>query len=65
MGIEGGVVIEVNDDKIILQMLRLCDPRRKLESDTDFLEFWTELKDAVNAFVDCPALFLPSTPTCR
>jgi hypothetical protein len=37
MGIDGGVVIEVNGDVKIMGLLRLCDPRRKLESDVDFI----------------------------
>jgi hypothetical protein len=49
MGIEGGVVIEVNADEDIMGLLRLCDPRRKLESDLDFV---TDMRDAVNIFVD-------------
>jgi hypothetical protein len=52
MGIEGGVVIEVNGDEEIMGLLRLCDPRRKLESDSDFIAFWTGVRDAVNTFVD-------------
>jgi hypothetical protein len=51
MGIEGGVVIEVNTDEEMMSILRLCDPRRKLESDSDFVTFWTEVRDAVNTFV--------------
>lgn len=52
MGIGGGVVIEVNEVEEIMGILRLCDPRRKLESDSDFVEFWTEVRDAVNVFVN-------------
>jgi hypothetical protein len=65
MGIEGGVVIEVNEDETIMRLLRLCDPRRKLESDTDFLKFWMEVRDAVNTFINRPALLTPLTPTRR
>jgi hypothetical protein len=36
----------------MMRILRLCDPRRKLESDSDFITFWTEVRDAVNTFVD-------------
>jgi hypothetical protein len=39
MGIDGGAVIEVNGDVKIMELLRLCDPRRKLESDVDFIAF--------------------------
>jgi hypothetical protein len=52
------VVIEVNEDEIVMRLIRLCDPRRKLDSDTDFLKFWMEVRDAVNAFVDRPALLI-------
>ena len=52
MGIKGGVVIGVNENEEIMGLLRLCDPRRKLESDSDFVAFWTEVRDAVNTFVD-------------
>ena len=63
MGIEGGVVIEVNEDEGIKRLLNLCDPRRKLESESDFVGFWTEVRDAVNTFVDrfSPFLHKPTT----
>jgi hypothetical protein len=51
-------VIEVNEDEIVMRLIRLCDPRRKLDSGTDFLKFWMEVRDAVNAFVDRPALLI-------
>lgn len=63
MGIEGGVVIEINEDEEIMGLLRLCDPRRELESDSDFVAFWTEVRDAVTTFVDrhVPHSPVPST----
>ena len=39
MGIMGAVVMEVNEAQEIMHILRLCDPRRKLTSDSDFVEF--------------------------
>ena len=63
MGIEGGVVIGVNENEEIMEMLRLCDPRRKLESDSDFVAFWTEVRDAVNTFVDRYPPHPHTTPT--
>ena len=62
MGIDGGVVIEVNGDEEIMGLLRLCDPRRKLESDTDFIAFWTDVRDAVNIFVDHHVHHISSAP---
>ena len=52
MGIDGGVEIEVHGDKEVMGLLRLCDPRRRLESDLDFIAFWTDVRDAVNNFVN-------------
>jgi hypothetical protein len=52
MGIEGGAAIEVNEDEGVTRILRLCDPRRSLQSDSDFLTFWTEVRDVVGAFVE-------------
>ena len=51
MGIDGGVEIKVNGDEEVMGLLRLCDPRRRLESDSDFIAFWTDVRDAVNNFV--------------
>jgi hypothetical protein len=61
MGIDGGVVIEVNGDVKIMGLLRLRDPRRKLESDVDFIAFWTDVRDAVNLFADHHAPHTPAT----
>jgi hypothetical protein len=43
-----------------MELLRLCDPRRKLESDLDFVAFWTDVRDAVNIFVDHHVPHLPA-----
>jgi hypothetical protein len=48
MGIDEGVEIEVNGDEEVMRLLRLCNPRRRLESDSDFIAFWTDVRDAVN-----------------
>jgi hypothetical protein len=61
MGIYGGVMMEVNGDEEIMGLLRLCEPRRKLESDSDFIAFWMEMRDAVNIFVDHHTLHIPAT----
>ena len=63
MGIMGAVVIEVNEAQEIMDILRLCDPRRKLTSDSDFVEFWTEVRDAVSTFVNRHPLHSPPTST--
>jgi hypothetical protein len=40
VGIEGGAVIEVNEDEGVMRILRLFDPRRSLQSDSDFLSLF-------------------------
>jgi hypothetical protein len=62
LGIEGGVVIEVNGDEEIMGLLRLCDPRRMLESDLDFIAFWTDVRDVVNIFVNHHVPHIPEPP---
>jgi hypothetical protein len=63
MGIDGGVEIEVNGDKEVMGLLRLCDPRRRLESDLDFIAFWTDVRDAVNNFVNLHVPHIPAAFT--
>jgi hypothetical protein len=62
LGIEGGVVIEVNGDQEIMGLLRLCDPRRKLESNLDFIAFWTDVRDALKIFVNHHVPHIPGPP---
>jgi hypothetical protein len=52
MAVDGGVEIEVNGDEEVLRLQRFCDPRRMLDSDSDFIAFWTDVRDAVNNFVN-------------
>jgi hypothetical protein len=57
------VEIEVNGDKEVMGLLRLCDPRRRLESDSDFIAFWTDVRDAVNNFVNLHVPHIPAAFT--
>jgi hypothetical protein len=63
MGIEGAVVVVLNEDVMVMELLWLCDPRRKLESDSEFLQLSSEVRDAVNVFVDLYPPPLPLPPT--
>ena len=51
MGIEGIRVVEVNGDERVRDILRLCDPRREMLTETDFVKFWTEVRSAVASFL--------------
>ena len=51
MGIEGVRVVEINGDERVMDILRLCDPRREMLTETDFVKFWTEVRSAVASFL--------------
>jgi hypothetical protein len=35
--------VEVNGDESMMGVLRLCDPRRKMTTESDFMVFWSEV----------------------
>jgi hypothetical protein len=43
-----GVVgtVEVNREDSIMGVLRLCDPRRKMTSESEFVAFWSEFSQS-------------------
>ena len=56
------IVMKVHGDEEVMGLLRLCDPRRK-ESDSDFIAFWTDVRDAGNIFVDHHVPHIPAAST--
>jgi hypothetical protein len=61
MGIDGGVEIVVNGDEEAMGLLSLCDSRRRCDS--DFIAFWTDVRDAVNNFVNLHVSHIPAAFT--
>jgi hypothetical protein len=51
MGVTGGLVLEVNGDANIMAILRLCDPRTELGSESKFIDFWIRARSAIDAFL--------------
>ena len=51
MGIKGARNIEVNGDESIMRILRLCDPRRVLATEEEFISFWSEVRAAAAEFL--------------
>jgi hypothetical protein len=51
MGITGARVIELNGDQTIMGIIELCDPRILLESESEFVEFWTKARRVIDIFI--------------
>jgi hypothetical protein len=51
MGMPGARVLEMNGDETIMGIIELCDPRIKLDSEPQFIEFWTRARIAIEKFV--------------
>ena len=51
MGVEGVQIVEVNGDERVMEILKLCDPRRVLTTEADFISFWSEVREAVAKFL--------------
>ena len=44
MGMQETDLVEVNGDESMMEVLRLCDPRRKLETEDEFVRFWSDVR---------------------
>jgi hypothetical protein len=51
MGITGARVVEMNEDKAIMGIIELCDPRTTLKSEGEFVEFWTRARHVIETFI--------------
>lgn len=51
MGFSGAVVVDMNELESVMDILRLCDPRTVLESESDFISFWTKARRAISSFL--------------
>ena len=67
LGIVGAAVVEAESDSDIMTILKLCDPNIRIQSDMEFMEFWSTARSAIDSFLDRnPAVhptstYLPST----
>jgi hypothetical protein len=43
--------MEMNGDETVMGIIELCDPRRELGSEKQFIEFWTSARRAIDAFL--------------
>jgi hypothetical protein len=54
--------VEVNGEDSMMGVLRLCDPRRKMTTESEFVAFWSEVRGAIANFLHCHA-HPPQQPT--
>jgi 3-methyladenine DNA glycosylase Mpg len=43
----GAEVVYLNDNSASAVLVRMCDPDKKLESDSEFREVWVAIKEAI------------------
>ena len=51
MGMKETDLVEVNGDESMMEVLRLCDPRRKLETEDEFVRFWSDVRKSIANFL--------------
>jgi hypothetical protein len=44
-------VVDVNGDERVMSILRLLDARTELNSESQFIEFWTSARSAVDEYL--------------
>lgn len=52
MGLGAVRVIGFETDETVMDVLRLCDPRIDLATETDFIRFWSQARHAIHAFTN-------------
>lgn len=52
MGLQGATVVDLNRIESVMEILALCDPNRKLQSDSEFAQFWVATRGAINRFTN-------------
>ena len=51
MGIGGTRVLELGSQEEVMAILRMCDPKIVLVTESDFIEFWKKTRNAIPNFV--------------
>jgi hypothetical protein len=51
MGMPGVRVVDLSGDETVMGIIGLCDPRRELGSEQQFIDFWTSARSAIDAFL--------------
>ena len=53
MGITGAAVVEIDRQEAVINILRMCDPRTVLTSESDFDIFWTKTRSTISTSSPC------------
>jgi hypothetical protein len=61
MGIGGTRVVELGGQEAVMKILRLCNPKIVLATESEFIEFWREARSAISEFLT----IYPTVPTPR
>lgn len=61
MGLRGVRIVNMNEDESVMRLLRLCDPRRTMGTEEEFVLFWSEVRAAIAGFLELH----PSTHSAR
>lgn len=62
LGIMGAAVVEAQSDSDIMTILRLCNPHVNIQSDSEFMKFWSTARAAIDSLLNKnPATHLTST----
>ena len=51
MGISGVRMVDIDGDDSFARILRLCDPRKELLSEEEFISFWSSARSAIDSFL--------------
>ena len=51
MGVRGVEVVDIDGDEDVISILKLCDPWRELQSEDEFIEFWSAARLSIESFL--------------
>jgi hypothetical protein len=52
MGLGKVETVEVNGNTSMMRVLGMCDPRRRMSTEEEFVTFWSETREALADFLD-------------
>jgi hypothetical protein len=59
MGIRGTRVVELGGQEAVMNILRMCDPKIVLATESDFIDFWKRTRSSISEFLT----LYPTSPT--
>jgi hypothetical protein len=59
MGIRGTRLVELGGQEAVIHILRMCDPKIVLATESDFIDFWKRTRSSISEFLT----LYPTSPT--